>query len=323
MSQESTRVLVTGAGGFIGQHLCASLGQKGYEVIKLLRHPELLSVSSAVAYNNNYIGDINDTELLARALEGVKIVFHLAGLAHVDGPDKAALQSVNSDGTASLIKAAQAAQVEKIIFFSSTLATAAESAADAVTDYGKSKYQAELLLKQASEESGFDVSILRPVNVYGAGMKGNLYAMARLIAKGILPPLPRIDARFSLVAVADLCVAAMLVAESGSTNGKTYTITDGIDYNINEIEAAIYAALGKVKPRWRCPRVVLFVAAAAVELFTNLTGRKNGLGRRTYRNLVNGNTVSNSSICDELGFAPLTTFYNELPDVVASLDNNQ
>jgi len=321
--KDSTRVLVTGAGGFIGRHLCVQLREKGYEVVKLLRRQEFLSTSPAVAENENHIGDINDTELLNRALDGVKIVFHLAGIAHVDGPDKGTLQSVNSDGTASLVKAAQAAQVQKIIFFSSTLATAAESATDTVTDYGESKYQAELLLKQASEKSNLDVCILRPVNVYGPGMKGNLLAMVRFIAKGTLPPLPKLDARFSLIAVSDLCLAAILAAESGSANGKTYIITDGLEYNFNEIEVAIYTTLGKLKPSWHCPRMVLFVAAAAAELLASLTGRKNSLGRRTYRNLMSVKPFSNSPICEELGFAPSTTFYNELSKIIVSIDAKQ
>ena len=100
MNPGSSRVLVTGAGGFIGQHLCQQLEQKGYEVVALLgRQP--ISGPSAVADSNNHIGDINDTELLERALEGVELVFHLAGMAHVEGSDPSALQSVNTDGTAS------------------------------------------------------------------------------------------------------------------------------------------------------------------------------------------------------------------------------
>ena len=322
MNQARTRVLVTGGSGFIGRHLCQQLVQQSYAVNLLSRRPEPGEKSGLHSSESSaYIGDISDPEILNQALEKVEVVYHLAGIAHVDGPDKSALQSVNIDGTANLIKAAQAAGVQKIIYFSSSLAAAAETAAAQATDYGASKYQAEMLLTQAAESGELDVCILRSVNVYGTGMKGNLAAMIRLISKGILPPLPRVEARFSLVEVKDLCQAAIIAAEHDASKGKTYYVTDGVDYNINEIEQAIYKALGKVKPRWHIPRVVLYAAAAGAELFGKLNGRKSGLGTRTYRNLISGNVYSNAPICNELGFKFTTTFYNELPGIVTGFDN--
>lgn len=315
--------MVTGAGGFIGRHLCKQLGQHGYEVIALLRQHPLPGSATGAAEFDFHLSDIRDTQQLAKGLDGVELVFHLAGIAHVEGPGKSVLQSANRDGTASLIEAAQIAGVRKIIYFSSSLAGAAESGAEDSTAYGESKYQAEQLLMRARESTDLEVCILRPVNVYGPGMKGHLVTMIKWIRKGLLPPLPTLPARFSLIEVTDLCQAAILSAENNSTYPKTYYVTDGVDYNINEIETAIYTALGKVKPRWRCPRVILYAAAVGAEILGRVTGRQSGLGRRTYRNLVSGRTFSNSPICDELGFKPSTTFYNELASIVADLDNAQ
>lgn len=318
MTSNKPRVLVTGASGFIGRHLLDMLANQGFQVVALRRRQQFCNLGQTIPDKNNHIGDINDRELLERAMEGVQFVFHLAGIVHVNNPDSPSLQSINVDGTASIIKAAQSKGVSKIIFFSSSLAGDAEVDPNTATDYSKSKLAAENLLMQASHSTAQSVCILRPVNVYGPGMKGNLDNLIRLIRKRLLPPLPNVHSQFSLIGIHDLCRAAIIAAESDKSANRVYWVSDGIDYHLNEIERAIYTALGRVKPRWHCPRVILYAAALVAEATNWIRGGKSSLGLRTYRNLTTGKVHSSQAICEELGFTATETFYDKLPEIIAA-----
>lgn len=319
MTAERKKVLVTGAEGFIGTVLCRQLADAGYPLVKLTRSRVRHSDSDSFANElgtQDFSGDILDRDLLDRALAGVQVVFHLAGIAHVDGPSAEYLHSVNVTGTTTLAEAAVAAGVEKIIYFSSSLAAAAEQNKSEQTAYGRSKFQAEQSLLAIARDTSLEVTVLRPVNVYGPGMKGNLAAMIRLIGRGVLPPLPRLDTQLSLVGLEDLCNAALLAAESEQANNKTYFVTDGQVYRLNDIETAIYQALGKNKRRWHNPRGLYYLAAATAGLLNRVGLVKTSLGTRTYRNLIADNVFSNQQICDELDLNPRQTFYTALPNLV-------
>lgn len=319
MTLAGKRILVTGADGFIGSELCRQLTMAGHSLRKLT-HSYSPSADFETSGNefgtDGFSGDILDRELLDRALRDVQTVFHLAGIAHVDGPRQAYLQSVNIDGTANLASAAVAAGVEKIIYFSSSLAVAAEQGLPEQTAYGQSKFQAEQRLFSVAQGTGLKVTILRPVNVYGPGMKGNLATLIRLISRGLLPPLPRLDTRLSLVGLNDLCRAALLAADSDQSDNKIYPVTDSQVYKLNDVVAAIYQAAGKSCPAWHSPRVLFYLAAAAAGLANRIGLTKSGFGLRSYRNLVADNVFDNQEICNELGFNPLQTFYTALPDLV-------
>jgi len=85
---------------------------------------------------------------------------------------------------------------------------------------------------------------------------------------------------------------------------------------LNDIEVAIYQAIGKSYPGWHSPRALFYLAAAAAGLLNRIGLIKTSLGVRSYRNLVADNVFSNQQICEELGFAPKQTFYTALADLV-------
>lgn len=317
MTATAEKVLVTGAGGFIGRELCRQLTAAGHSLVTLTRTPG----STAGCLTNelgtpDFSGDVRDRALLERAMDGVRVVYHLAGIAHVDNPDPELLQTINVGGTGTVAQAAVEAGVRKVLFFSSSLAGAAELEKSTATAYGHSKYRAEQRLLELTAATSTSAVILRPVNVYGPGMKGNIAAMLSLIRRGLLPPLPRLDTRYSLIGLEDLCRAALLAAASKEADGKTWYVTDGLEYGLNEIEAALYLALGKKKPGWNSPRLVFLTAALAAGLASKLSGRKGSLGIRTYRNLISDSLFSNRPICEALGFNPQQTFYTALPGLI-------
>src|SRR5690606_23295618 len=180
------KVLVTGATGFIGRTLTQRLLERQHPVNVLSRRAAQGGVDQGEC--SAFTGDINDAALLRQACRGVDTVFHLAAYAHVNHHDVTLMRATNVEGTRSLLEAAVAEGVRRIVFFSSSLAAAEEAR---LSDYGRAKRDAEILLLEAAAAGRIEVCCLRPVNVYGLGLRGNLMTMIRLIHKGVFPPLPR------------------------------------------------------------------------------------------------------------------------------------
>ena len=314
-------ILVTGAAGFIGRNLCQQLLGNGYRVKALLRSSEQATMLPSEL--EHITGDLSDISGLLEACKGIDVVVHLAGVAHVNNMAKKMLQEVNVEGTRRLLQAAIDNRVTRFVFISSSLACVAEEQNTYSNGYGQSKLGAEQLVRSAGERRVIETVVLRPVNVYGPGMKGNIAAMVSLISRGRLPPLPSLDPHLSLVSVEDLACAILLASEACEANGKTYLVTDGLDYSIKDMEQAIYAAVGKRVPAWRTPHVVLYSAASIAgwaakirSFFGPGKGLISGISGKTYKKLVADNLFSNGQICKELGFKPTTTFYESLPRIL-------
>lgn len=309
ISMGSQSVLVTGANGFIGTELSRQLQAAGHPLTLLMRPG---GTSPCVAGDPDLTllyGELTDPAVAARACNGIDTVYHLAGRAHTVDQDPDALRRSHVETTRVLLQQARAQGVRRLIYFSSSLAAEQASASD--TDaYAAAKREAESLVREAQAQGHLETVILRPVNVYGIGMRGNIRRLMERVAAGKAPPLPKLATRLSLVGVADLCRAARLAGESRKAVGNCYTVTDGEVYRIDEIEAAIYAALGRKKPGWHTPRVLVYAAAVA---------GLGGLSLKAYRNLVTDNLHSHRELADALGFHPSSTLYAELPAIVADL----
>ena len=307
--------LVTGASGFIGSALVQRLLDRQYSVHVLSRHP--LEEGPDASDCHQFTGDIRDEEILREACAGVDVVFHLAAYAHVNQLDDIQMHATNVEGTRAVLAAALVSGVRRIVFFSSSLAD------DALTSYGRAKRDAEELLLAAASRGEIEVCCLRPVNVYGPAMKGNLLTLIRLISKGVFPPLPTPGAALSLVGHRDLCEAALLAAESPRAKGQIYAVTDGRTYTMKGIEVTVRRALGKSPRRWQTPLPLLWAAAAVVEVLGKVLRLKNAPGLRSYRVLTTDNVFSCEKIQNELGYNPAATLTDELPAILQRLQNEQ
>ena len=320
------KILITGATGFVGNALCKELTARDFEIRLLVRDPTRPEFKTESAKAHMVVGDLQNNESLNLACADQQIVIHLAGIAHVNNGNFGESRRSIVDGTKNLLAAAIKNHVKRFVYVSSSLAQVAKSGTGAITHYGSLKKAAEDLLLEANSNGLIEVVILRPVNVYGVGMQGNIAAMISMIARRRLPPLPVLNTRISLVGVADLARALRLAISAEQAIGKTYIVTDGQQYRITEIEAAIYAALDRRFPRWRTPHMVLFAAALIAGFMARFMaghqGKGSAIGLRTYRNITHDNLFDNSAISLELGFQPSTTLYKELPEIVAKISRS-
>jgi nucleoside-diphosphate-sugar epimerase len=265
------------------------------------------------------MGALENETSLAVACAGQACIIHLAGIAHVGGRMGKQAMEANLFGAQNLLAAAITAGVGRVVFLSSSLAEAAANGRGDVTAYGKSKLLTERLFQEAASAGQIEVAILRAVNVYGPGMKGNISRMISMIDKGSLPPLPKINNQISLVSAEDLSWALLFAIESREAKATPLTITDGQRYSISEIEQGIYQALGRTKSRWRMPHMLVYCAASIAGLVSKATGKGGSISSRTYRNLTCDNLFSNKAAELELGFKPSITLYASLPAIVSSL----
>jgi len=309
--------LITGSSGFVGRALLTRLATFNQRP-PLLRLLERRPTEPPTVFQS-CAGDLGDLQSLRRACEGIDTVIHLAGIAHVGSAASAEARAINLDGSLSLLRMAIDAGVRRFVFLSSTLSS------DQSIQYGRDKHAVEEALLTAAAAGSIEVVILRAVNIYGVGMRGNIAAMIRLISSGVLPRLPKLTNRLSLVGVDDVVSALLLAATLDSPADPSalmaklairVTLTDGCTYEINAIEKSIYDAVERSPSHWRLPVVLLFAASAMAELLEKLRIFRSGIGLRTYRNLTRDNLFDNHSAKAELGFEPSTTFFAQIDKLV-------
>lgn len=246
-----TIALVTGATGFIGQHLQKRLSSDGIEVRGFGRGVPGLSDRSSLQQWSEY-------------LEGVDAVFHLAALAH---RKKASSQitEVNARWPARLYAAAAAAGVGKFVFLSSIKVLGDHSSRPlrpqdpyAPGDvYAASKVQAEQSLLEAQGNLATQLAIVRPPLTYGPGVKANFLALlrlARLAQSGIPLPLADAAAPRSILGVDNLCDLLHRVLQSGTG---IFHCADAEAISVRDLLALIASLSGKSIKLWRMSPTLL------------------------------------------------------------------
>lgn len=306
------KVLLTGASGFIGQHFLQYLIRKQYQVRALL-HKNALSLTDSI---ETFHADITNADSLRGACEGINTIFHLAGFAHAEENQVHAEyhHQINYLGTKHLIDEAKRAHVKCFIYFSSVKAEEAATTKN-LSPYAKAKYAAEKYV--LSHSNCMHVCVLRPSLVYGPGLKGNLAAMLTAIDKKRFPPLPETHNRRSMVSVNDLCHAALLASMQTIANGKTYTVTDGVDYSTRQLYELMCKALGRDYSRFHIPLKAFKVLAHAGDLAGKITKKHLPFNSETFDKLFGSQQYSSKALQSDLGFIAVDRLEKVLPAIVA------
>ncbi|HVO66020.1 MAG TPA: NAD(P)-dependent oxidoreductase [Syntrophales bacterium] len=240
-------ILVTGATGFIGRHLVSALS-KSYSVRCLVRKSSDITTLKDLNVDVTY-GDLLVRDSLGPALDGIDLVYHLAG--EVYSRKKSDYYKGNVLATQNLLDACKEKGTKRIIFLSSigvykpaakgTLLTE-ESECEPLTIYGKTKLDAEGLIK----ESYIPWVIVRAPIIYGPYQPPvvNRLFLNAFIKRKILN-VGKGDNPRSLCFIDNLVDGLMLLANKPETNGKLYILSDHSPYAVDEIVTAISAAIGQ------------------------------------------------------------------------------
>ncbi|PZU93615.1 MAG: NAD-dependent dehydratase [Chelatococcus sp.] len=242
------RVLVTGASGFAGPHVVAALAAAGYRVRVAQRRP---GPPPAGAEDAVTTGDLAAPVDWGPALDGVRHVVHLAGLAHAGpGLDEDLYRRTNTQATIALGEAAARSGVGRFVFVSSIKAQTGAFDGPPLTEndapnpddaYGRSKLAAE----QGLAALDLDWIALRPVLIYGPGVKANMAALLALARLPIPLPLGGLTTPRSMLAVENLAEAIRFALTDACPARRSYIVSDPEPISVADILSALRAGLGR------------------------------------------------------------------------------
>jgi nucleoside-diphosphate-sugar epimerase len=298
------RVLVTGANGFVGKHLCRFLLENGFSVAGAVRTESGLD-HLPDGVTGVIVGEVGSNTEWGAALTGVDSVVHLAARVHIikerSQDPLAAFREVNVEGTRCLVEKAAACGVSRFVFLSSVGVNGEETEEPFSEEdppnphdpYSQSKWEAEQdLVERVSRAGELKVVVLRPPLVYGPNGVGNLVRLLAWVDRGIPLPLASVRNRRSFVYVGNLVHAIGHCLEHPSAANQTFLVSDGEDVSTPELIRELGQALNRPVRLFPVSPTILKVAGLA-------TGRSKDIQR-----LVGSLTMSTEKVSRLTGWNP-------------------
>ncbi|MCE7648602.1 UDP-glucose 4-epimerase family protein [Vibrio fluvialis] len=255
-----SKVLLTGASGFVGSVLNAAMINY-YQVLPAVRDKHSVDFDVCVE-----VQEIDKNTQWVEALSGVHCIIHCAARVHImndsSSDSLAEFRTVNTEGTLNLARQAVEAGVKRFIFLSS-IKVNGESTSNGepftVFDqclpenpYGMSKSEAEIQLVALAKDSGMEVVIIRPTLVYGPGVKANFASLMNLVTKGLPLPFGCITHnKRSLVFIDNLVDLIITCIDHPKAANQVFLVSDDHDVSTSEMVREMAIALGK--PSWQLP----------------------------------------------------------------------
>ena len=281
------KILITGASGFIGNHLCNKLSVPGNIIYGAFRQIKCNLKNSI--FHKITVGDIDSKTNWKKALKSVDYVIHCAGVAHEFNYKKKNnyYYSVNVDGTKRLAEQAAEAGIKRLIFLS-TIKVNGEN-----TDiknqpnvffyndipqpkdiYSKTKFLAEKVLREISHETKLEIVVLRLPLVYGSNPKGNILRLIKLINLGFPLPFSLINNKRSLIGIDNLTDVLSCCLDHPEAKGKTFLVSDGEDISTPKLVAYMASAMERSIRFFSIPVFLL-------KFFSCILGKKYEIKRLT------------------------------------------
>ena len=270
MSVLDRPVLVTGATGFTGNHLVRSLTADGHRVRALVR--SAARAASLPAGVDVREADITDPRAVAKAVDGVGTIYHLAAAYREASHREESYHEVNVGATQNLLEAASAQGVERFVHCSTVgvLGHVANPPADESAPYSpgdpyqRTKCEAEILALSYARDRGLPLAVARPTAIYGPG-DTRLLKMFRMVANGTFIMLGKRDIYYHMVFIDDLVAGLRLLGTHPKALGEVFILGGERYYTLSTITALIAGLLG-VRPPWvRLPARPFQIAGSLCE----------------------------------------------------------
>ena len=273
-----TRILITGATGFIGSHLADALHAKKHQIRCLVRKTSNLVWIKDLPVEYVY-GDLFDMDVLRRAVRDIDVVYHLAGLTKAKTKEQYARG--NHLATKNLLEAVLAERpgIGRFVHVSTQAAVGPslggkpvdeQTPFHPITTYGKTKMEAERECLRLMDK--LPITITRPPAVYGPRDK-DVFEFFSAMSKGLQPMIGFNNKEVSLIHVADLVTGIIAAGESPGGAGQTYFISSERFYDWKTIGSITAKVMGKRALRLRIPEAGVYAIAAVSELY-GLVSRK-------------------------------------------------
>lgn len=305
-------VLVTGGTGFIGAAIVERLLRDG-EHVKALARSDASARALAAAGAEPVRGDVRDLEALTSAMRGCDVVYHAAGANAFCLRDPAPMFEINVNGSDAVVRGAARAGVRRVVYTSSA-ATLGEARGSVGTErsphrgwflsnYERSKFEAERRVLRVARETGSDVVCVNPASVQGPGRSTGSARLLLDYLNGRLKAV--VDTRLSLVDIAD-CTQGHLSAAWEGTAGERYVLS-GATLTVREGLALVSGLTGVERPvRTLSPSLAL-AAATAAETLAWIRRDTPRICRELVRTLVHGHAYdgSKAALALSLRYTPI------------------
>ena len=270
------RVVVTGANGFVGQHLVPVLAAiPGLSVVAAARHANAEIASAPVNIIPTRMPDLSAVPLpgaFEALLTGADVVIHLAAMTPAAAGSSAQLDAVNVAGVTALAKAAHNAGVKQFVLVSSVRVSGATTGLEPITElspekrddaYAASKAAAEAALISCAANSRMAWTIVRPPLVYGPGVKGPMRQLAKAVIKGVPLPFGLVtNNQRDAIGVGNLSEFLALSIQNTAAANQTFVVTDGVAFSTRALIEAIATAAGVKARLLPVPQQVLRAASS-------------------------------------------------------------
>lgn len=320
------KVLITGAGGFIGSHLVDSQLEKGFDVRAVDLHLDLLKHLKDHPRLEAIPGDITNESLVRQWVEGVDVVYHLAS-AHLDvSLSDEHYRHVNRDATVCLLEAALQAGVKRFVHCSSVgvIGDVEHPPADETSDchptnvYERTKLEGERAALDFSRRTGFPVVVMRPAWVYGPRCPRTA-KLIRTIRKGRFPIFGGGRNLRHPVYISDAIRGMELCAETQNVEGEVFIIAGETPVESRELVNVISRELNVKMQKFHLPVFLGQWGGLALELLFKLFGKQPPFSRRSMDFFLKHNAYSIDKARRRLSYQPQVDLQTGIRKTIASM----
>ena len=305
------RVTVTGANGFIGQHLVNDQLARGRKVCAVD-----VSLSQLNDLKTNPLielvqADVRDIKAMQKAVSGSKVVFHLAS-AHLSVTlSDQVYWDVNVEATQKLIEIAHQVGVSRFIHCSSVGVYGEiknppadeESPCNPDLIYEETKLAGEQAVLEYYRKTGFPTVVVRPVWVYGPGCH-RTEKLIRSIKKGRFIIIGNGETMRHCIYIDDMIASFNLCAQVKEAVGEIFIVGDDSAITINNLVGHIATVVNVSQVNWRIPLFVMKPIAFIIEKLFTAVGKEPMISRRTLKFFTNNTSFNVRKAKIMLGFNP-------------------
>ena len=267
------KISIIGGSGFVGTNLCRALLQReiNFEIIDLKNSQQFPERTK--------IGDVRSIDDMKNLITG-DLVINLAAVHRDDVKDSTQYYATNVQGMANIISVCEQKDIQKIIF-TSTVAVYGFAEAETgesgliqpFNDYGKSKYEAEELLRIWQNKTHNQLIIIRPTVIFGEGNRGNVYNLFKQIASGNFIMVGSGTNKKSMAYIGNV-VAFLEHCISTDIQYGLYNYIDTPDLTMNELTKQVYKTLdARPLSKLRLPYWLGLLIGSFVDMASRISGR--------------------------------------------------
>jgi 2-alkyl-3-oxoalkanoate reductase len=318
-------VLITGANGFIGSHLCDAFLAAGYDVYGLVRpradlrfltDPRLRLVR----------GDLTELRDIAFPPE-LSAIIHAAALVSDNASvGEAAVHVLGITQALAEEALRRYPGLKRFVYISSALVLGygADDISEqqpgrsaAYVPYNRMKMSAEAVLRELHRARGLPLVILRPGDVYGPRDRTSCEHMMKAAEDGVPLRIGTGRHHFALCSPANIGQAALAAVERPGVTGRAYTVVNGVSPTWREFFDALQAGVGKPQKVY-VPASLLIVAAIGAEIARRIIpGLKPAINFYRVRRITTQTTYSIARTVEDLGYTPDNDYHGLFDSIVA------